>query len=250
MIALGPRFARHELTAHGCTLCRFRPAQASAPAEEPALPAGHTGRYSVEYAKSGRAKCKVCGELIELRSLRVGIEVEEKGWGIITRWQHIDCTRLPRSVATAEALEDFDSLLVPDQARRAASPLLSPHATCLALATCQRVGGSTYPNRGQRLAPRPRLTHFSLPGAQVRVREMLAATDAPKHLKEVDPDAEIAEAAQAWTKQREPPEALLAPMLPYQKEGLGWMCAQVSASQLHPPPPTRAPPTPIPDATI
>ena len=29
-----------------------------------------------------------------------------------------------------------------------------------------------------------------------------------------------------WTTEREPPEQLLAHMLPYQKEGLGWLCAQ------------------------
>lgn len=33
-------------------------------------------------------------------------------------------------------------------------------------------------------------------------------------------------ASTVWTKEREPPEQLLAHMLPYQKEGLGWLCAQ------------------------
>ena len=49
--------------------------------------------------------------------MRVGIEVDEKGWGIITRWQHLACTRLPTCVAHAEALESYDSLLAPDQQR-------------------------------------------------------------------------------------------------------------------------------------
>jgi len=49
-------------------------------------PKNHTGNYSVEYAKTGRAKCGVCGELIPHRSLRIGLEVEESGWGVITRW--------------------------------------------------------------------------------------------------------------------------------------------------------------------
>ena len=49
-----------------------------------------------------------------------------------------------------------------------------------------------------------------------------------RHLKPVDPDADVAETAKAIAKQREPPETLVAPMLPYQKEGLHWMCSQVA----------------------
>ena len=82
----------------------------------------------------------MCGELIGLKEVRCGIEVDEKGWGIITRWQHLACTRLPKCVVSAEAIEDFDTLLPPD--------------------------------------------------AQ-RVREMVAATDAPSHLREINPDEEI-----------------------------------------------------------
>lgn len=135
---------------------------------------GHTGVYLAEYAKSGRAKCKVCGEVIGLRELRIGIEAEEKSWGVITRWQHVGCTRLPRSV-TADALQGYDSLLVPDAAK---------------------------------------------------VDEMLASVGPPAHLAAVDPDEEVRHVAEAWGEAREPPPSLLAPLLRYQKEGLGWMCAQ------------------------
>ena len=134
----------------------------------------HTGNYSAEYAKTGRAKCRVCGELIKQRELRMGLECDEKGWGVITRWQHLDCTRLPKSV-THDELDGYDALTVPDQQK---------------------------------------------------VREMLSATGPPEHLKPADPDEEVAKASAQWTTQREPPDSLLAPMLPYQKEGLGWMCAQ------------------------
>ena len=34
----------------------------------------------------GAGRGQVCGELIAMKSLRVGIEVDEKGWGVITRW--------------------------------------------------------------------------------------------------------------------------------------------------------------------
>ena len=55
---------------------------------------------------------------------------------------------------------------------------------------------------------------------------MLNATGPPAHLRPVDPDEEIIKEGEKWTTQREPPENLLAPMLPYQKEGLGWLCKQ------------------------
>ena len=61
---------------------------------------------------------------------------------------------------------------------------------------------------------------------QARVDEMLNASGLPEHLRGVDPDEEVAAASAQWTTQREPPPSLLAPMLPYQKEGLGWLCAQ------------------------
>ena len=76
----------------------------------------HTGTYSAEYAKTGRAKCRTCGELIGLRELRIGLECDEKGWGVIIRWQHVACTRLPKTVA-AEDVDGYDALTVPDQQR-------------------------------------------------------------------------------------------------------------------------------------
>lgn len=48
----------------------------------------------------------------------------------------------------------------------------------------------------------------------------------------MDPDAEIEESASSWKVQREPPPELLAPMLPYQKEGLAWLCAQEDGVKL------------------
>ena len=43
---------------------------------------------------------------------------------------------------------------------------------------------------------------------------MLSATGPPEHLKPADPDEEVAKASAQWTTQREPPDSLLAPMLP------------------------------------
>ena len=39
----------------------------------------HTGYYLAEHAKTGRAKCVVCGELIAAKALRMGVEQEQKG---------------------------------------------------------------------------------------------------------------------------------------------------------------------------
>ena len=133
-----------------------------------------TGVFCAEHAKTGRAKCNVCGELIALKELRIGLERDEKGWGIITRWQHVACSRLPSDV-DASRIDGYEKLPADEQAR---------------------------------------------------IDEMLAAKGTPAHLRGVDIDEEMTQAAEEWKTQREPPETLLAPMLPYQKEGLVWLCAQ------------------------
>ena len=122
----------------------------------------HTGNYVAELAKTGRAKCRVCGEVIAHKELRIGVEADEKGWGVITRWHHVACARLPSTVEAAQ------------------------------------VGGYAELCAGDR----------------ERVEAMLSATGLPEHLKPVEPDAEVEAAASSWTKQREPPETLLAPSAP------------------------------------
>ena len=75
-----------------------------------------TGAYFVEYAKTGRATCQVCGEKIALKEARIGLEVEDKSWGLITRWQHVRCTRLPELHGEPDGLSGFDALAEPEQA--------------------------------------------------------------------------------------------------------------------------------------
>ena len=169
----------------------------------------HTGTYTAEYARSGRAKCKICGEIIALRELRIGIEAEEKGWGIITRWQHVACTRLPRMIATdpENLLEGYDKLTVPDQVSSVSSHHLLP----------------------SHHRPPTHYLPFFRPSLCLIItgdRQRDAECNRPAaHLRPVDPDEEIIK-GEKWTTQREPPDNLLAPMLPYQKEGLGWLCKQ------------------------
>ncbi|KAJ1617487.1 SNF2 family N-terminal domain-containing protein [Pavlovales sp. CCMP2436] len=70
-----------------------------------------TGNYFVEPAKTGRAKCQVCGGIIAVKEIRFGIEVDEaSSWGVITRWQHLLCSRVPldldsRLIAGLDVLE-------------------------------------------------------------------------------------------------------------------------------------------------
>ena len=65
--------------------------------------------YIVELAKSGRAECKRCGNLITNKSLRIGILVESD-WGLITRWQHLQCTVFHKAITSANVIDGFSEL--------------------------------------------------------------------------------------------------------------------------------------------
>lgn len=47
------------------------------------------GDYTVEYAKSGRAKCRLTGKSIPNKALRIG-EVVEGDYGTYPRWMNFD----------------------------------------------------------------------------------------------------------------------------------------------------------------
>eukprot|EP00965_Chrysotila_dentata_P086946 2869828-Pleurochrysis_carterae.AAC.3 len=90
----GAGCSRPQMPRQGAGSSGVNPTDVCAPCKSDAsfgasaeAPSNHTGNYIVEHAKTGRAKCQVCGELIVHRSLRVGFEVEEKSWGVVTRWQ-------------------------------------------------------------------------------------------------------------------------------------------------------------------
>ena len=55
---------------------------------------GMQGGMCVEYAKTSRAACRVCGEAIERASVRIGIVVAGHQGDLYTKWQHVACTRL------------------------------------------------------------------------------------------------------------------------------------------------------------
>jgi DNA repair protein RAD16 len=68
-----------------------------------------TGNFCIELAKTGRANCRVCGSLIAHKSVRLGIEVEDKSWGTIMLWQHVECSRLPLELPF-ESVAGIDTL--------------------------------------------------------------------------------------------------------------------------------------------
>ena len=57
-------------------------------------------------------------------------------------------------------------------------------------------------------------------------RLIQSATEEDEDAKPLDPDSLV---RKTWTEKKEPSDDLLMPLLPYQKEGLGWMSSQEHA---------------------
>lgn len=58
----------------------------------------------------------------------------------------------------------------------------------------------------------------------MRDRLHKSATEVDEDLQAIEPDELV---RKEWTQVMEPPPTLILPILPYQKEGLGWMYNQV-----------------------
>lgn len=129
--------------------------------------------YFVELSKSGRAECKKCDGKIENKSLRIGIMIDGE-WGLMTRWQHLDCTVFPKSIPSVEDIDGFRELSAQDK-----------------ILVTERFNSSAN-----------EVDDDSIP---------------------VNPDELV---RNAWDQPLEPSSDLLMPLLPYQKEGLGWMVNQ------------------------
>lgn len=80
-------------------------------------------RYVVELAKSARSVCKRCNVRIDAKTVRVGIMIEGS-WGLMTRWQHLDCTILPKSLNDL-SVDGFRELNVDNRALVSARLLAS-----------------------------------------------------------------------------------------------------------------------------
>ncbi|KAK7684965.1 hypothetical protein QCA50_011800 [Cerrena zonata] len=78
------------------------------------------GNFKVEYASSGRSKCKTCKDQIGKDFFRVGDEVEFRGHKSMA-WQHWGCTpadliaKLKRTYTEAESIPGFDEIKEAEQ---------------------------------------------------------------------------------------------------------------------------------------
>lgn len=89
---------------------------------DPSLPAD-INDYVVEYAKSSRAKCKVCEENIQKNEVRISKKDFEsetaKKYGPVDRWHHLKCFLLARDelnfTAAGSVLPGFKTLEPEDQ---------------------------------------------------------------------------------------------------------------------------------------
>lgn len=74
-----------------------------------------------EYAKSGRSKCKECGNNIKNRELRLGLETNGSNSG----FYHPECFKFPSSVSDKDDIEGFKKLKAED--KEIVEDLLSKH---------------------------------------------------------------------------------------------------------------------------
>ena len=163
--------------------------------------------YIVELAKSGRAECKKCGEKILKSVLRVGVIIEGD-WGLLTRWQHLPCTVFDKSVRNAESLDGYIDLDIESQ----------------------------------------ELLKERIIQSQSEVDQDMVAVD-PDELVRKDWDIPVEPSknpppgimlfivmfcaymfVNAYVMCASAGRDLLMPLLPYQKEGLGWMLHQEHSS--------------------
>jgi len=135
-------------------------------------------KFSCEYSKTGRAKCRRCGELIPKGSVRIAKPIKWRGgdYGIISSWQHLQCTRVdnPKKFSSKKLVFGLSKLK---------------------------------------------------PADRKAVVAELKKSGPPPHLKTIDPNDPN------FLKDKSLPEVpapslLIADLLPYQKEGLGWLLNQ------------------------
>ena len=68
----------------------------------------------VEYSRSGRAKCRICGTKIAKDALRIGTEVFESDF-VTTRWNHLHCFDFSNVTSATDIQSGFGRLKAADQ---------------------------------------------------------------------------------------------------------------------------------------
>ena len=104
-----------------CAICPFNSGDLSRTVADPgqqdedgrpvkkSKPNGKGGPVCVENAKTGRAKCRECGETIGKGGLRFGTENNFRG-NLTMEWRHADCLPVDLSEAQLTALAGWDRL--------------------------------------------------------------------------------------------------------------------------------------------
>jgi len=104
-----------------CAICPFNSGDLSRTVADPgqqdedgrpvkkSKPNGKGGPVCVENAKTGRAKCRECGETIGKGGLRFGTENNFRG-NLTMEWRHADCLPVDLSEAQLTALTGWDTL--------------------------------------------------------------------------------------------------------------------------------------------
>lgn len=155
-----------------------------AKADAATLAAAHVYVVLTEIAKSGRAKCRICGEMIEKGIPRIGVPIKWRGGehGYISSWKHPGCVRI-----------ENDEVL---RKKIAAAP-------------AQWIYGFDALNKEQ----------------QALVEREVTSTTIPEHMKPIDPNDASFTVSAVHPEAEQPPNMRLA-LLPFQREGYGWMLMQ------------------------
>jgi DNA repair protein RAD16 len=135
---------------------------------------GPTYKLCVELARSGRARCRKCSQLIDKGAFRIGLPIRHPNGehGYISAWQHARCTRLVESELPKEEIFGVDVLTEAQQ-------------------------------------------HI--------VFKEIFSTELPNHLEPLNTDDLV---KRGKLPEAMPSEKLLQSLLPYQREGVGWLKRQ------------------------
>ncbi|XP_078431210.1 phosphoesterase isoform X2 [Wolffia australiana] len=68
-----------------------------------------------EYAKSGRSSCKICGKIISVTNLRLGLSIRDPRGFESVKWHHLSCFSVPQTFTGVEKIKGFQSLNRVDQ---------------------------------------------------------------------------------------------------------------------------------------
>lgn len=163
--------------------------------------------FMIEHAKSGRAKCRKCGEKISKGEIRIGEPMRwhtgDYGW--ISAWHHVSCIRVPITKnnnkkkdkdGKEEEGEDDDDNDEDDSSWKEER----------VKQLCTRIHGIDCLSKKEKDDTLKEIT-----------------SDTPTNVEEIDPNSEDFLKREGPAEKMMPPLALTKPLLEFQMEGLYWM---------------------------